>query len=305
MRILLTGATGFLGSYVLRRFLESSEHPVAFLARRSADPWRIADVASRAERIDGDLENLEEARPAIVRFAPDAVVHLAWFGVGNRLRNDTRQIDNLRGALDLVRVGHEAGARHFVGLGSQAEYGPCSGAIGESTPTAPTTLYGVSKLATNLFAQHECAARGLRFAWIRLFSSYGPKDDPSWMISSLILQLLERKRPPLTLGEQRWDYVHATDAADAVVRVALAPEARGIFNLGSGQARPIREIAEMIRDLVDPALPLGFGEVPYRDDQVMHLEARIDRLRALGYSPAVPLERGLKETVGWYREHRA
>ncbi len=305
MRMLITGATGFLGSYVLRGLVASGSHEVAFLARPAADLWRIADVASRATRISADLGQIEEARAAVAAFRPDAVIHLAWAGVGNKLRNDPAQIENLRATLALLAVAHDAGARHFVGLGSQAEYGPCSGAIDEAAPTRPTTLYGVSKLATGLFAQHACAERGVRFAWVRLFSAFGPMDDPSWMISSLVLQLLARRRPPLTLGEQRWDYVYATDAADAVVRVALDPEARGIFNLGSGQAHPIRYVAESIRDLIDPALPLGFGEIPYRPDQVMHLEARVDRLRALGWVPAVSLERGLKETVAWYRDHQS
>jgi nucleoside-diphosphate-sugar epimerase len=305
MRVLITGATGFLGSYVLRSLVDSGAHEVAFVARPSAHLWRIADVAPRATCIRADLERIEGAREAVAGFRPDVVIHLAWSGVGNALRNDPAQIDNLRVTLAVVAVAHEAGARHFVGLGSQAEYGPCSGAIDESAPTRPTSLYGVSKLATGVFARHACEERGVRFAWVRLFSAYGPMDDPAWMISSLVLQLLARRRPPLTLGEQRWDYVYAADAADAVVRVALEPEARGIFNLGSGQAHTIRYVAESIRDLVDPQLPLGFGEVPYRPDQVMHLEARVERLRALGWSSATPLDRGLKETVAWYRDHQS
>jgi UDP-glucose 4-epimerase len=305
MRMLITGATGFLGSYVLRRLVDTGSHDVAFLARPSADLWRIADVASRATRIPADLAQIEGARAAVTAFRPDAVIHLAWAGVGNKLRNDPAQIENLRATLAIIAVAHEAGARHFIGLGSQAEYGPCAGAIDEAAPTRPTTLYGVAKLATGIFAEHACTERGVRFAWVRLFSAFGPMDDPSWMISSLVLQLLARRRPALTLGEQRWDYVYATDAADAVMRIALDPEARGIFNLGSGQAHPIRYVAESIRNLVDPALPLGFGEIPYRSDQVMHLEARVDRLRSLGWSPAVSLERGLKETVAWYRDHQS
>lgn len=305
MRILITGATGFLGSYVLRSLVGSGAHEVAFVARPSADFWRIADVEARATCIRADLERIEAARGPVAAFRPDVVLHLAWSGVGNKLRNDPAQIDNLRVTLAVIAVAHDAGARHFVGLGSQAEYGPCSGAIDESTPTQPTTLYGVSKLATGLFARHACEQRGVRFAWARLFSAYGPMDDPAWMVSSLVLQLLARRRPPLTLGAQRWDYIHAADAAAAVVRLALEPDARGVFNLGSGEAHTIRYVAESIRDLVDPELPLGFGEVPYRSDQVMHLEARVDRLRALGWSPAMPLERGLKETVAWYRDHQS
>jgi UDP-glucose 4-epimerase len=301
MRALVTGATGFVGSHVVRRLLADG-HEVGFLARASSDPWRIRDVVGALTRIDGDLARVAAARGPMASFGPSVVIHLAWSGVGNARRNDPKQIENLQATLDLVGAARDAGASTFVGLGSQAEYGPSSGALDESAPTRPTTLYGVTKLSTYHFARHACFELGMRFAWLRLFSAYGPKDDPSWMISSLILDLLARRRPALTLGEQRWDYAYVTDAAAAVARVAAAPEAEGVYNLGSGVATPIRAVAETIRDLVDPSLPLGFGEVPYRVDQVMHLEARVERLRALGWAPQVSLAEGLKNTVQWYRE---
>jgi UDP-glucose 4-epimerase len=304
MRAVLTGATGFLGSRVLRQLVEEG-HDVAVLARASSDPWRIGEVLHRCTRIAADLGQLALAREPIKRFRPDAVVHLAWSGVPSSLRNDPRQMENLHATLELVGAAGDAGATHFVGLGSQAEYGPSSGALDESAPTNPTTLYGVTKLSTFHFARHACARRGLRFAWLRLFSAYGASDDPAWMIPSLILQLLAGKRPPLTPGEQRWDYLHVSDAAAAVVRVATDPSAAGLFNLGSGRATPVRAMAQTIRDMIDPDLPLGFGEVPYREDQIMHLQARIERLRALGWAPAITLEDGLRDTVRWYRENCA
>ena len=138
---------------------------------------------------------------------------------------------------------------------------------------------------------------------MRLFSSYGPGDDPSWLIPSLILKLLADERPALTAGEQKWDYIYAADAAEAILQTAVSPNAEGIFNLGSGQARPLREIIETVRDLVRPGAPLGFGEVPYRPDQVMFLEANIDRLKRLAdWSPRTLLAEGLRRTVVFYTQ---
>ena len=302
VRILLTGATGFVGSYVLRALLEGG-HDVAALVRPGADLRRIADVVDRAERIEGDLADLAAAEDAVVAFGPESVVHLAWAGVGNRHRNDPAQADNVRIAIDLLHLARRAGASRWVGVGSQAEYGPREGPTREDAPTRPTTLYGVAKLCTCLLAERLCAALGLRFAWLRLFSSYGPGDDPAWMIPYLVGRLLAGERPALTACAQRWDYLYVTDAADAIARAAVRPEAAGVYNLGSGAARPLRSIVEAIRDRVDPALPLGFGEVPYRPDQVMHLEADVGRLRReLGWSPRVALEKGLARTVDWHRD---
>jgi nucleoside-diphosphate-sugar epimerase len=193
------------------------------------------------------------------------------------------------------------GCHRFVGLGSQAEYGPQTGRIREDCPTRPTTLYGAAKLATCLMLERAAASSGRGFAWLRLFSTYGPGDDPSWMIPYLIRCLLARERPSLTAAEQVWDYLHVDDAAAAVVAV-MDMDAVGVFNLGSGRASPLRDIVTFIRDCIDPALPLGLGEVPYRADQVMHLEADVSALHAAtGWAPSVPLQDGLRAVVDDYR----
>lgn len=307
MRVLLTGATGFVGSSVLRRLLAEESHAVAALLRPTASPRRIADLLDhdRFVRVSGDMTNLAAVEPEIAAFRPDVVLHLAWAGVGNSRRNDILQGDNVEPALELTRLAHRVGATAWVGLGSQAEYGPKEGVIDETSPTRPTTLYGTAKLCTSMLCGSVCQELGMRFAWLRLFSSYGPDDDPSWMISYLIRSLLAGERPSLTKGEQCWDYIYVTDVAEAVVRVAQSESGRGVYNLGSGEAPTIRTLVETIRDRIDSSLPLGFGEVPYRPDQVMHLQADIGRLlRDVGWSPALPFEEGIKLTVEWHREHR-
>ena len=306
MKVLLTGASGFVGSYVLRRLLAESGVEVAAVVRRPEEAWRIRDELGRTRTFALGLDEPEKLRAALGDFRPTHVVHLAWAGVLGRNRNDAAQHVNVFHSMRLLELALDAGATHFVGLGSQAEYGPCQARIDETTPTAPTTLYGAAKLSTSLMASRLCEQRGARFAWLRLFSSYGPQDSPEWMIPYLALKLLHRERPAVTAAEQLWDYVFVDDAAAAVVAVTRSPSASGVFNLGSGTAPRLRDIIERVRDAIDPSLPIGFGEVPYRPDQVMHLEADIGRLaRATGWGPKVGLDEGIRRTVDWYREHDA
>jgi nucleoside-diphosphate-sugar epimerase len=124
----------------------------------------------------------------------------------------------------------------------------------------------------------------------------------SWLIPHCIVSLLAGTPPAMTAGEQRWDYLYAADAAAALWRVLATPAAEGVFNLGSGRPVAIREVATRLRDLIDPALPLRLGELPYRPGGTMHLEADPGRLiRATGWQPATGLEDGLAATVAWYR----
>jgi UDP-glucose 4-epimerase len=298
----MTGATGFIGSYVLER-LVASDHRVLILMRAKSDPWRIAHLLSRIDVVSGSTENLQSVRDEALRFSPNSVLHLAWNGLAGAARNDTTQVANLVSTLELVSLAHEVGAGSFIGLGSQAEYAASASALDEDAVTRPTSLYGTAKLCANLMAERLCEELRLRFAWIRVFAVYGPKDNPSWLIPSLAEQLLRGRRPSLTAGEQVWDYLFVRDAADAICRVVETPSARGVFNLGSGQPRTIRSIAEDLRDAIDARLPLGFGEVPYADGQIMRMQAVIERLKvATGWSPSTTFDQGLAETVAWYRQ---
>jgi len=299
-RIFLTGASGFVGAEVVRQLLLDGRD-VAVLMRPSTNPRRIQKFLGLCTVIIGDLRNTEEIHSALLNFSPEAVIHLGWDGVKGADRNSPVQMDNIVSSINLHKLTSQIGCRYFIGLGSQAEYGQLSGRIFEDASTHPTTCYGAAKLATGLALERSAVAIERPFGWLRLFSSYGPDDDPSWLIPYLIKTLLAGEKPSLTTAGQIWDYIHVKDVAGGII-ASLDAQVCGIFNLGSGDGRPLYDIITMIRDAINPNLPLGFGDIPYRPDQVMHLEADIGALSAAsGWRPTISLESGIAETVAWYR----
>jgi nucleoside-diphosphate-sugar epimerase len=210
--------------------------------------------------------------------------------------------ENVAQTLSLFRLTHATGCRTWIGIGSQAEYGPQARSLSEDMPTLPVTCYGAAKLCVGNMLATLCEVAGVRFVWLRLLATYGPKDDVRHLIPSVTLQLLARQRPALTRGEQSWDYLYVEDAADAVLVAAECERAQGVYNLGSGEAVAVRSIVEKLRDLIDPSLPLGLGELPYREDQLMLLQADISKLHAAtGWMPRTSLDDGLERTVAWHR----
>jgi UDP-glucose 4-epimerase len=289
-----------LGAHVARR-LERENIELGLLVRRSSNLGRLEPMPNNARLIYGELADLPEKE--ILDFGPEILIHAAWHGVTNQHRNDPAQIwQNLGPTVKLVEFAAKAGCRSFVGMGSQAEYGPLNRVIHEDANTLPTTIYGATKLAACHLTRVLCSQNNIRWAWLRVFSTYGPMEDLSWMIPYLIRTLLRKEKPSLTACEQVWDFLFGPDAAEAVWAVAKTSSAEGIFNLGSGRGESLRKIVETLRDAIDPGLPLGIGEVQYRPDQVMHLQADIGRLtQATGWKPATSLEEGIRQTVAWHK----
>ena len=299
MRVFATGASGFLGSYLVADLMARG-HEVAVLLRPASSYWRLAPLQDRLHVIPGSLEHPDGLREPLEAFAPDAVVHMAWRGVAGSDRNSPVQALNVADTVGLAELAADVGAKIFVGAGSQAEYGPYDRAIREDDAPRPTTLYGMAKLAAGSMAMRLCEERGLRAAWLRIFSTYGPKDAEYWLIPSMIRNLRSGQPMALTACEQRWGFLHARDAASAFSLAITHDAASGLFNVGSADAPPLRETVTRLRDLVRPGAALGFGELAYRPDQVMVLAADVSRMLALGWKPEVPLDEGLRETVEWH-----
>ena len=297
----LNGATGFLGSAVLSELQRRKFRPLV-LTRPESDLRKLASVPA----LDLFVSRQPERRELVAKIAdqhPKVFIHCAWRGVAGVERNADFQIsENVKLTRDSVELAAACGCEQWIGLGSQAEYGNANRVLDETAPTNPTTLYGKAKLLAGTEALSLCNHKGIVGAWLRVFSTYGPGDHPHWMIPYVIREFLSGRAPQVTKCEQQWDYLFVEDAARAIVSVAEA-QAAGVFNLGSGDARPLKQIIELIRRELNTPVQPAYGAIAYRPDQVMHLQANINKLRAAsGWQPQIGLDQGIRATVDWEKK---
>lgn len=307
----VTGPTGAIGTALCRRLL--AENMTVYAICRPGSP-RAAALPRHPglHRVDCDAAALDTLPEFLADWAgnpvhADVFFHLAWAHTIGSGRNDMpAQIGNILHTVMAVRAAAKLGCRVFVGAGSQAEYGPVRSKLCPDTPTFPRTGYGMAKLCAGQMARAECRALGMVGIWARVLSVYGPHDGPDTMILSTIRRLLAGECPPLTAGEQLWDYLYAEDAAEALLRMARSGRDGAVYPLGSGRAYPLRRYIETLRDAINPALPLGFGQVPYGPDPVMYLQADLTALTLdTGFVPRTEFAQGIRRTIEWVREEAA
>ena len=215
MSILVTGATGFVGACLTRRLLEMG-HEVHIVARWTANRWRIADIAPHLVQHDVDLRDAYAVEQAVASIRPDKIFHLATYG-GFSFQKDVVAIyaANFLGTVNLVRACEKVGFDCFMHTGSSSEYGIKTGPMKESDLLEPLGDYAVSKAAATLFCRSEALQKGLPIVTLRIFSPYGPWDDPQRLIPYGIDALLNGTAPALSSSASVRDYIYIDDVMDA------------------------------------------------------------------------------------------
>ncbi|MCL2301214.1 MAG: NAD-dependent epimerase/dehydratase family protein [Firmicutes bacterium] len=297
---IITGGTGML-AMALERLLAGKGIAVTLLVRPGSPRLGQLDVSPGTKVVECDLKDLH----ALEAGSHDAFYHFGWDGTFGPARdNAALQCGNIRHTLDAVELAARLGCGVFVGAGSQAEYGRADGVLTASTPCNPETGYGIAKLAAGRLSRIACGQLGVRHVWARVLSAYGPGDNTQTMMMSCVRSLMKGERMAFTKGEQRWDYLYCDDAAMGFYLMGLRGRDGAVYPLASGKPRSLAEYIFAARDVVNPAMEVGLGELAYPPGQVMRLEADTSALvHDTGFASSVPFERGVSLTANWLKEH--
>jgi nucleoside-diphosphate-sugar epimerase len=286
MRVLVTGARGFVGSHALRALVAAGFEVHAVSRGASGD----AHSAVQCHR--GDL--LVPGFPAAVVRAvrPTHLLHLAWETTHGTYWSSPANVQWTEASLALARAFFANGGRRMVGVGTCAEYDWSDGVCDEETTTIrPATLYGQAKAAlADALRSHD------GFTWARLFFVYGSGEAPQRLVPSVASALLRGEVARCTAGEQRRDFIHVADCASALVRL-LEAEKDGAFNVATGTAVPVKDVVRTIAAALHAEDRVAFGALPDREDEAPLVVGVADRLKALGWSPAYDLRTGIEEAL--------
>ena len=294
--VLVTGATGFVGSHCLAPLVERGFDVLGLYRERP--PQDLAGV----RWVRGDVMDRPTMRRLLEDNKPKGLLHLAWFVEPGRLIADSSNLSWVSASLDLIRAFRECGGERCTISGSCYEYdwrfGYC---VEDVTPCEPDTLYGAAKDSLRRTFLAYCDVTGLSGSWGRAFFMYGPRENPSRLVSSVIISLLKGSPAKSSHGLQVRDYLHVQDVADGLVAL-FASQARGAYNIAAGTATTIREIVELLGKITGRSDLLQIGAIPARaNDAPLVLGDGRRTLKDTGWKPRLVLEAGLSATVDWWR----
>lgn len=304
MRVLVTGATGFLGSHVTRA-LVAAKHEVVATFRSGSSLWRLADQADSIHWLSFDLTSPDSIAELLCAAKPEVVLHCAAYGmVYGEQSADENIACNILGTQRLLGEAARIGVRRFIHVGSCFEYGNKSYPVSEAELLDPISIYGATKAASTLLLLQQSKVFGLPSVVVRPFGFYGPYDRKDKFVPRVIQACLAGVPMDVTGGEQIRDYTFSSDAVDMFMRLIEAPSfpEGQIMNLASACPVRLREVGELICALMGRRGIVRWGSHPYRPDELMSLTADIGKAhRLLGWQPTVSLTMGLEETIHWHR----
>jgi dolichol-phosphate mannosyltransferase len=308
-RVLVTGGTGFVGSNLARRLLADG-HEVHLLVRSGHRPWRIEEIRRDVRLLEADLADSDAVRRALTESRPAWVFHLAAYGAYPSQTELPRIVEaNVLATAHLIEASRTAGVEAFVHAGSSSEYGFRDRAPGESDRLEPNSVYAVSKAAATHLCRQAARESGSWMPTLRLYSVYGPYEEPTRLIPTLIREGLRGRLPPLVNPEIARDFVYVDDVLEAFLAAASRPrrdDPGAVYNVGTGVQTRMRDVVDLARRTFAIAGEPQWETMPNRRWDTAVWIADIRKIaEQLDWKPRHSLASGFQRTVDWYSQRPA
>lgn len=304
-KILVTGATSFIGRNFIKALIASEKsYEIYAVVREDCVKLDTLPFDDCVRIIRCNMLNYINLYKHISNV--DCLFILAWDGTTKAFRDDEEIHKlNLQYSLDVVNIAISLGATQIISAGSQAEYGLHNETISEETECNPVTAYGKYKLKFYNKVADICKKHGIRFNEPRFFSLYGSRYNEHTMIMSTLTKMLKNEPCDFTESIQMWDFMHIDDAVSALVLLLEKPCHDGVYNFGSGIARPLKDFILLMKQLTNSSSELFFDTIEYSDAGMVSLQPDISKLRQeVNFVPQVIFQKGILKIINEYkRQH--
>lgn len=306
MRALVTGGSGFVGNCLARHLLAEG-HSVHLLVRPQYQTWRLENLAGHVDIHKACLLDAETVLNVVRTVRPEWVFHLATYGAYSDQIDETRILNvNVAGTATLLKACLETGFAAFVNTGTSSEYGFRNYAPPETECPDPNSYYAFTKASTTMLAKYLARKWNAHIPTLRLYSVYGPYEEPKRFIPNLVIAGLRHQLPPLVTANTARDFVFVDDVVKAYLLAARSEELnRGaVYNVGTGTQITIREAVAVIKDLLPIPVEPDWNSMPGRswDTETWVADNRLIR-KSLGWTPQYDFASGLRKTVTWFQDN--
>lgn len=307
-RVLLTGSTGFVGANLARRLVRDG-HEVHLLVRPRDTRWRIKTILDDVKLHECTLQEEELVEQVVTSIDPEWVFHLAAYGAYSSQRNVHDIITtNFNGTVSLVEACLKTGFEAFVNAGTSSEYGYVDHAPLESELPTPNSHYATSKAGATLYCSYVAQAQKRRLTTLRLYSVFGPWEDPTRLLPTLLVRGMRGELPPLVSPAIARDYVYVDDITEAFIQTARlrSGETGSVFNVGTGVQTSLAQLVELVRGQLSIAAEPAWGSMPDRqwDTDVWVSDSSAIRA-AVGWYPSFTLAQGMLKFAEWINSDSA
>lgn len=302
-KVIVTGASGFIGYNVLKKLLSYNIEVIAIVREHSKNLYKLKD--KKITIIECNLDNVSMLPQMIKDRDIDTLYHFAWQGVfGDDLKKESTQIANLTATLTLIDVAAEMGINTFIGAGSLHEQEAIVEMNENKIINNMGIMYKTAKLAAHYMAKSKAGNLGIRFFWPIITNTYGEGENSGRLINTIIRKIFIGEVPLLSEGKQNYDFVHIDDVANAFYLIGEMGVDGSNYIIGSGNTKPLKEYLQLVGDIANyrnnSNIALGFGRV--KNNVIFLSKDSFDThqlIKDTGFMPHISFEEGIRKTVDW------